>query len=103
MIKDSLNRCDSELASEIRKNIVVCGGSSITKGLQLRLEKEFEEEEEKHNFVLGWQRICPVWVRGSMLGSLSTFQGIAITSKDYNQAQSVEENKKTRLFLYLFN
>jgi hypothetical protein len=33
IMRDSLGRCDAELASEMKKNIVVCGGTSIIKGL----------------------------------------------------------------------
>jgi|JI6StandDraft_1071083.scaffolds.fasta_scaffold06477_8 actin-related protein len=39
MMRDSLDRCDPELASEMKKNIVLCGGTSILRGLEQRLEK----------------------------------------------------------------
>ncbi len=60
------------------KNIVVCGGTSITKGLQRRLEYEFKNDEGKYNFVMNWQRRYSSWIGGSMIGSLSTFQNLAI-------------------------
>lgn len=99
MMRDSLGRCDPELASEMRKNIVVCGGTSILRGLQQRLEKEFEAEDERYEFVLDWQRRYSAWIGGSMLGSLSTFQALAIPLKEYSLNS---ENKSAVIFKKCF-
>lgn len=40
MMTDSLGRCDSELQSELLRNIVLGGGSSMFKGLLPRIQKE---------------------------------------------------------------
>lgn len=98
-MKDSLSRCDPELASEMRKNIVVCGGTSIARGIQQRLEKEFEGEDERYEFVLDWQRRYSAWIGGSMLGSLSTFQSLAIQLKEYSQNS---ENKSAVIYKKTF-
>jgi actin len=99
MMKDSLSRCDPELASEMRKNIVVCGGTSIARGIQQRLEKEFEGEDERYEFVLDWQRRYSAWIGGSLLGSLSTFQSLAIQLKEYSQNS---ENKSAVIYKKTF-
>lgn len=78
MMRDSLSRCDAELQNEMIRNTVVCGGTSIVNGMKGRLEKEFEAEKDKHNFVLDWQRRYSGWIGGSMIGSLSTYQNLAI-------------------------
>jgi len=83
MMRDSLSRCDSELLNEMIRNIVVCGGTSIIKGLKQRLEKEFEKEPRKFEFVLDWQRRYSGWIGGSMLGSLATYQNLAIQRQEY--------------------
>lgn len=99
MMRDSLGRCDPELASEMRKNIVVCGGTSIAAGLHQRLKKEFEAEEERYEFVMDWQRRYSAWIGGSMLGSLSTFQALAIPQSEYSQGS---ENKSAVIFKKCF-
>jgi actin-related protein len=40
MIKTSLNRCSEDLRLEMAKKIVFCGGTSMTKGLHDRIDKE---------------------------------------------------------------
>jgi len=40
MIADSLKRCDAELGAELYRSIVLCGGSSLTRGFTDRLKKD---------------------------------------------------------------
>ena len=39
MISTSLNRCSEDLKLEMAKRMVFCGGSSMIKGMQDRLER----------------------------------------------------------------
>ena len=67
----------------------MCGGGSLLNGLLPRLEKEMKQgyTRANFNFVLGTQRKYSAWIGGSMLGSLSAFQELAITKKEYDDNQ----------------
>ncbi|KRX02013.1 hypothetical protein PPERSA_07658 [Pseudocohnilembus persalinus] len=99
MMLDSLNRCDLVLQSELYNNIVLCGGTSLLRGFKDRLHHELRQNLPKHinenniNFVENLHRRYSAWIGGSMLGSLSTFQSLAITRAEY------EENPENKIAL----
>lgn len=90
MVGDSVSRCDSELQYELISNIVLGGGSSMFQGLTNRLRKEVSAllprmSDNDFNYVADFQRKYSAWIGGSMLGSLSTFQSLAITRAEYEE------------------
>ncbi|EGR31582.1 hypothetical protein IMG5_106340 [Ichthyophthirius multifiliis] len=97
MIMDTLGRCDNEFQEELLRNVVLCGGSSLFKGFLQRIEKELISQVPSHiqrkdiNFIQNSHRRYSAWIGGSMLGSLSTFQSLAITKNEY------EENSEQKL------
>lgn len=84
MIRTSLGRCSEDLRLEMAKKIVFCGGSSMIRGMHDRIDKELSSLDYEYRLEFDWQRRYSAWVGGSMIGSLSTFQQLAIKNSDGN-------------------
>jgi actin len=91
MIKTSLNRCSEDLRFEMAKKIVFCGGSSMIKGLYDRMDKELSSLDFDYRMEFDWQRRYSAWVGGSMIGSLSTFQQLAIKNSDISPSEIIKK------------
>jgi actin-related protein len=84
-------RCDPDLhsISVLYENIVLCGGSSLFPGLRERLEGELCALAPSARKVdigpVEDKRRYAVWVGGSVLSSLSTFQDMWVTKQDYEE------------------
>jgi len=90
-IVDSIRKCDVDLRRELYGNIVLSGGSTMFPGLKERLEKEIKEltpEEVDVKIIAPPERQYSVWMGGSILSSLKTFQKLWITSKEYKEQGS---------------
>ena len=87
IIFDSVMKADVDMRKDLFANIVVSGGNTMFKGLGERIKKEvaaltpssidinvFATEESKYM----------VWIGGSILASLSTFQDMWITKQEYD-------------------
>ncbi|KAL6745380.1 hypothetical protein V8C86DRAFT_3123834 [Haematococcus lacustris] len=64
LIHDTINKCDIDVRRELYNNIVLSGGTSMFEGIQTR-------------------PLHLVWIGGSILSSLSTFQSMWITREEY--------------------
>jgi actin-related protein len=90
-IVDSIRKCDVDLRRELYANIVLSGGSTMFPGLKERLEKEIREltpEEVDVKIIAPPERQYSVWMGGSILSSLKTFQKLWITNKEYKEQGS---------------
>jgi actin len=90
-IVDSIRKCDVDLRRELYANIVLSGGSTMFPGLKERLEKEIKEltpEEVDVKIIAPPERQYSVWMGGSILSSLKTFQKLWISSKEYKEQGS---------------
>ena len=90
-IVDSIRKCDVDLRRELYANIVLSGGSTMFPGLNERLEKEIKEltpEEVDVKIIAPPERQYSVWMGGSILSSLKTFQKLWITNKEYKEQGS---------------
>jgi actin-related protein len=90
-IVDSIRKCDVDLRRELYANIVLSGGSTMFPGLKERLEKEIKEltpEEVDVKIIAPPERQYSVWMGGSILSSLKTFQKLWITNKEYKEQGS---------------
>jgi actin beta/gamma 1 len=90
-IVDSIRKCDVDLRRELYSNIVLSGGSTMFPGLKERLEKEIKEltpEEVDVKIIAPPERQYSVWMGGSILSSLKTFQKLWITNKEYKEQGS---------------
>eukprot|EP00331_Platyophrya_macrostoma_P002509 CAMPEP_0176418056 /NCGR_PEP_ID=MMETSP0127-20121128/7238_1 /TAXON_ID=938130 /ORGANISM="Platyophrya macrostoma, Strain WH" /LENGTH=438 /DNA_ID=CAMNT_0017798297 /DNA_START=29 /DNA_END=1345 /DNA_ORIENTATION=- len=96
MIWDSLQKCDEELRKELYENIVYSGGTTMLKGFTNRIKYELNYLIPKDvsradiKYVIEGNRRYAAWIGGSMLGSLSVFQNLAITKSEFEENTASE-------------
>jgi actin len=86
---DSIQKCDIDIRKDLYINIVLSGGSTMFPGIDKRLEKEMvalAPASAKVKIVAPPERKYSVWIGGSILSSLSTFQDMWITKDEYDEA-----------------
>ncbi|MHA1608181.1 MAG: actin, cytoplasmic 2 [Candidatus Freyarchaeota archaeon] len=91
VIVDAVRKCDVDLRRELYGNIVLSGGSTMFPGLKERLHKELSElvpENVEIKIVAPPERHYSVWIGGSILASLRTFQKMWVTRKEYEEGGS---------------
>jgi actin beta/gamma 1 len=87
-IHNAVQACDIDLRKELYQNIVLSGGSTMFPGLKERLHKELTElvpENVEIRIVAPPERRYSVWIGGSILSSLKTFQRLWISKKEYQE------------------
>ena len=87
------NRCimksDVEIRKELYYNIILCGGNTLFPGLPERIVKEMAGLAGSANKVKVSsppERLYSVWMGGSILASLATFQQMWITKAEYEES-----------------
>ncbi|EEF46250.1 actin [Ricinus communis] len=91
IVARSIRRCDIDIRREMFNNIVLSGGTTVTPGLADRLSKEVSilaPPGVRVRVVAPPERKYSVWIGGSILASLSTFQQIWITKDEYMESGS---------------
>lgn len=86
---DSIMKTDIDIRPELYKNIILSGGTSMYSGLPDRMMKEISAlapSTIKCKVVAAPERKYSVWIGGSILASLSTFQNMWITKQEYDEA-----------------
>ncbi|TFG05839.1 MAG: actin, cytoplasmic 2 [Promethearchaeota archaeon] len=86
VIVEAVSKCDIDLRRDLYANIVLSGGSSMFPGLKERLTKEIAEmipENVEVKIIAPPERMYSVWIGGSILSSLKTFQKMWVTRKEY--------------------
>jgi len=106
---NSIMKCDVGLTESLGENIVMSGGSTMFPGIADRMQKEITALAPRHANIssvcslllaLNWSRfgtmkikiIAPperkysVWIGGSFLASLSTFQQMWISKQEYDES-----------------
>jgi actin beta/gamma 1 len=82
-------KCDVDIRKDLYANIVMSGGSTMYEGLAERLEKEMialAPSTMKIKVVAPPERKYSVWIGGSILASLSTFQQMWISKEEYDES-----------------
>ena len=82
-------KCDVDVRRDLYNNIVCSGGTTMYEGLNERLMKELQvlaPQSIKLKVVSPPERKYSVWIGGSILSSLSTFQQMWITRDEYDEA-----------------
>ncbi|KAK1175841.1 actin-3-like [Acipenser oxyrinchus oxyrinchus] len=84
---NSINKCDINLKKDLLKNILVCGGSTLFKGFPDRLQNELVKIAPNSNpiVVATPERKYSVWIGGSIMASLKSFQQLWVQKKDYDE------------------
>lgn len=85
---NSIMKCDIDIRKELYGNIVLSGGTTMYEGLNERITSEMIKlapKSMKIKVVSPPERKYSVWIGGSILASLSTFQSMWITKGDYDE------------------
>eukprot|EP01084_Bolivina_argentea_P055916 102408_1 len=91
--------CDIDLRKELYRNIVLSGGSTMINGLTERLQSEVKKlapESAEVKCIAPAERKYSVWIGGSILASLSSFQKCWISAESYEEGG--EELLKKKLY-----
>lgn len=76
---DSINRTDLDLRKDLYANIVLSGGSTLTKGFGDRLLHEVQKlavKDMRIKIFAPPERKYSTWIGGSILAGLSTFRKV---------------------------
>jgi len=86
---DSIQKCDVDIRRDLYTNIVLSGGTTMFTGIDKRLSKEMTTlapASVKVKIVAPPERKYSVWIGGSILSSLSTFQDMWIQKDEYDES-----------------
>ncbi|KAL3634892.1 Actin, aortic smooth muscle [Castilleja foliolosa] len=82
-------KCDVDIRKDLYGNIVLSGGSTMFPGIADRMSKEITAlapSSMKIKVVAPPERKYSVWIGGSILSSLSTFQQMWIAKGEYDES-----------------
>jgi len=86
---NSIRKCDIDIRRDLYANIVLSGGTTMFPGIDARLSKEIQAlapPSIKVKIVAPPERKYSVWIGGSILSSLSTFQDMWIAKDEYDES-----------------
>jgi actin-related protein len=93
----SILKCDVDIRKDLYNNIVMSGGTTMYPGIPERLSKEvtaLAPSTMKIKVVAPAERKFLVWIGGSILSSLSTFQTMWITKAEYQETGATIVHRK---------
>jgi len=85
----SIMKCDVDIRKDLYANIVMSGGTTMYKGLSDRLQKEITALAPGSmviKIVAPPERKYSVWIGGSILASLSTFEEMWVSKEEYDES-----------------
>ncbi|KAK4267975.1 hypothetical protein QN277_024686 [Acacia crassicarpa] len=89
MVIESINRCDVDIRRELFSGILLAGGTASMQQLKERLEKDLLEESPQAARVKvlasGNATERSVWIGGSILASLGSFQQMWFSKSEYEE------------------
>ncbi|KAM9116116.1 actin-like protein 8 isoform 2-T2 [Pangshura tecta] len=86
---NSVMKCDIDIRKDLYANTVLSGGSTMYGGIADRMQKEIAAlapSTMKIKIIAPVERKFSVWIGGSILASLSTFQQMWISKQEYDEA-----------------
>jgi len=86
---NSIMKCDIDIRKDLYGNIVMSGGTTMFPGIADRMQKEIVNlapSTMKIKIIAPPERKYSVWIGGSILSSLSTFQQMWISKEEYDEA-----------------
>lgn len=86
---NSIMKCDVDVRKELYGNIVMSGGTTMFPGIAERMQKEITAlapSSMKVKIIAPPERKYSVWIGGSILASLSTFQQMWISKQEYDES-----------------
>eukprot|EP00877_Chromochloris_zofingiensis_P009880 jgi/Chrzof1/5145/Cz15g13070.t1 len=91
LLLDSINRCDVDIRREMYNGVVLSGGTSLFTGLRDRLEKDLFDLAPQGTKVKVTSPVNPterrfsVWIGGSILASLGSFQQMWMSKQEFEE------------------
>ena len=85
---DSVSKCDNDVRKDLFQNIILSGGSTLFEGMGERMWQELHQlapPTNKVKILAPPERKYSVWLGGSILASLSTFQTMWINKQEYDE------------------
>jgi actin beta/gamma 1 len=85
----SIMKCDVDIRKDLYANVVLSGGTTMFPGIGERMTKELTAlapSTMKIKVVAPPERKYSVWIGGSILSSLSTFQQLWISKGEYDES-----------------
>ncbi|KAL7632746.1 UNVERIFIED_CONTAM: hypothetical protein RMT77_016947 [Armadillidium vulgare] len=86
-VYNSIMKCDVDIRKDLYANTVLSGGSTMFPGIADRMQKDLTylaPSSVKIKIVSPPERKYSVWIGGSILASLSTFQAMWISKQEYS-------------------
>jgi actin beta/gamma 1 len=86
---NSIMKCDVDIRKDLYANTVLSGGTTMYPGIADRMQKEITAlapSTMKIKIVAPPERKYSVWIGGSILASLSTFQQMWISKQEYDES-----------------
>jgi actin-related protein len=86
---NSIMKCDIDIRKDLYGNIVMSGGTTMFPGIADRMQKEIVNlapSTMKVKIIAPPERKYSVWIGGSILSSLSTFQQMWISKEEYDES-----------------
>lgn len=82
-------KTDIDIRKDLYANCVMSGGSTMFSGIAARVQKELEAlapNTMKIKVIAPPERQYSVWIGGSILSSLSTFQQMWVSNEEFQEA-----------------
>ncbi|KAJ7087157.1 actin family [Mycena epipterygia] len=86
---NSIFKCDLDIRRDLYGNVVLSGGTTMFPGIADRMQKELAAlapASMKIKIVAPPERKYSVWIGGSILASLSTFQNLWVSKQEYDES-----------------
>ena len=96
LVVKSIAKCDIDVRKDLFENVVLSGGTTMFPGMAERLTKELRAagpSQLEPRVIAPPERKYSVWIGGSILSSLTTFQNMWVRKSEYdeNGAQIVHQ------------
>ncbi|KAK2068521.1 hypothetical protein P8C59_003155 [Phyllachora maydis] len=98
IVVDSINKTDMDLRKELYQNIVLSGGSTLTKGFGDRFlieVKKLAVKDTRIKIFAPPERMYSTWIGGSILAGLSTFRKLWVSVDDWHENPDIIHTKFT--------
>jgi len=86
---DSIQKCDIDIRKDLYKNTVLSGGTTMFPQIEERLDKEMKQLAPGNveiKIIAPPERKYSVWIGGSILASLSTFDEMWVEKAEYEES-----------------
>ncbi|KXN81439.1 Actin-1 [Leucoagaricus sp. SymC.cos] len=103
---NSIFKCDLDIRRDLYGNVVLSGGTTMFPGIADRMQKELtalSPSSMKIKIVAPPERKYSVWIGGSILASLSTFQNLWVSKQEYDESGPGIVHRSEYFFSFFFN